>query len=316
MARRAPCAPVGTVRYWAQLARLALRLRRARPDVLLPYTTAPNVACGLVWRLTGAGACVWNQRDLGIDRLPGWLERRAVRSVSAFVANSRTGADYLMRALSVPAEQVHVVRNGVSAGVRRRRPSQSMACPVGVREADLVACMAAHLHRAGITRQCSAHGASSDSSGLVQDAAPFWLLAAPDNTHERLGGHGPGARRDARGTPVGAARRLTGLRVRPAEGRIARVTACAPSLFLVRSPRSTSLRRWRLSGRPWFEQFSGLEAVVPLQRGRPSPAVERVSRTGRTGLPNYGRAPAAASNDVARTKPSCHIVSGYALGPR
>jgi hypothetical protein len=31
---------------------------------------------------------------------------------------------------------------------------------------------------------------------------------------------------------------------------------------------------------------------------------------GRTDLPSYGRAPAAASNDVARTKPSCQILSG------
>ena len=46
------------------LARLAVRLRRFRPDVLMPYTTRPNVLCGLVWPTTGASICVWNQRDL------------------------------------------------------------------------------------------------------------------------------------------------------------------------------------------------------------------------------------------------------------
>ncbi|HEY6039126.1 MAG TPA: glycosyltransferase, partial [Kofleriaceae bacterium] len=47
------------------LHRLARELRVAHPDVLLPYTYFSNVIAGLVWRRTGARACVWNQRDAG-----------------------------------------------------------------------------------------------------------------------------------------------------------------------------------------------------------------------------------------------------------
>ena len=186
-------APVGTLRYWGQLARLALRLRRARPDVLLPYTTAPNVACGVVWRLAGAGACVWNQRDLGIDRLPGRLERRAVRSVSAFVANSRTGADYLVRTLSAPAERVHVVRNGVSPPTGGASRIEWRA-RIGARDADLVACMVRTCTEPRITRQCSARGASSSSSGSVRASRPSGPRGPPRQHARPAGGPRPGAR--------------------------------------------------------------------------------------------------------------------------
>ena len=54
----------GRIAKARSLAGLALRLRRLRPDVLLPYTSRPNVLCGLVWRVAGASLCVWNQQDL------------------------------------------------------------------------------------------------------------------------------------------------------------------------------------------------------------------------------------------------------------
>src|SRR5216684_8228660 len=60
------------------LAKLAWILRRARPDILLSYTLIPNIACGLVWRWTGAQVCVWNQRDEGIASFGSTLERRSI----------------------------------------------------------------------------------------------------------------------------------------------------------------------------------------------------------------------------------------------
>jgi hypothetical protein len=53
-----------------QLRGLVTRLRRLQPDALLPYTSRPNVLCGLVWQATGASLCVWNQQDL-IRAVPG-----------------------------------------------------------------------------------------------------------------------------------------------------------------------------------------------------------------------------------------------------
>jgi hypothetical protein len=99
------------------LVRTAGRARAARPDVLMPYTHPPNVLCGVVWRLARAGACIWNQRDAGMQRLSGRLERIAVGNVSSVVSNSGSGVDFLTGELGVPRAGIHLVDNGVECCV-------------------------------------------------------------------------------------------------------------------------------------------------------------------------------------------------------
>jgi glycosyltransferase involved in cell wall biosynthesis len=126
------------------LARFARLLRQARPDVILPYMEMPNLTCGLVWRLTGARLCVWNQRDDGIARIGTRYETLATRLTPRFIANSVHGADYLVKTLGVQPERVHVVHNGVElappeadrAAWRRR---------LGICNDCFAACMVANL---------------------------------------------------------------------------------------------------------------------------------------------------------------------------
>jgi glycosyltransferase involved in cell wall biosynthesis len=96
-----------------RLPRLAMLLRREHPDILLPYTTGPNIGCGLVWRLTGARACIWNHRSAtgGLTGRP--LERLAIRLASAVIANSSHAAAFLHRVLGAREDRVHVIHNGV-----------------------------------------------------------------------------------------------------------------------------------------------------------------------------------------------------------
>ena len=84
-----------------------------QPDVLLPYTSLPNVLCGVVWRIIGARACVWNQRDEGRE-LPEsrWLAA-ALKNVSRVISNSRQGADFLATHRGVAKERIDLVFNGV-----------------------------------------------------------------------------------------------------------------------------------------------------------------------------------------------------------
>jgi glycosyltransferase involved in cell wall biosynthesis len=137
-----PADPIGKLH---SLARLAWALRRARPDVILPYTMRPNVLCGLLWRLAGARLCVWNQRDAGLQRMGPRLERHVVARVPRFVANSLPARDFLVNELGLGADRVRLVSNGVElapplesrAGWRRR---------LGLGERDFAACMVANLH--------------------------------------------------------------------------------------------------------------------------------------------------------------------------
>ena len=135
----------GPLRWPLMIVRFARILRRARPELLLPYTAFPNVMCGLAWRLTGARLCVWNQRDegrgLGSPAVP-W----AVRNTPLFLSNSNLGRDFLVSSLGVAPRRVRVVRNAVALDPPREDRAAWRA-RLGADESSLVACMVAHLQR-------------------------------------------------------------------------------------------------------------------------------------------------------------------------
>lgn len=137
----------GRARKAQTLSRLALRLRRLRADVLMPYTTRPNVLCGLVWRLTGASVCVWNQRDLSVStKFSAEVVARAARRSSLLVANSMVGREYLVSRLGVQPERVCVVFDTVelSSPVMSRLEWRARH---NVPADAVAATMLAHFHR-------------------------------------------------------------------------------------------------------------------------------------------------------------------------
>lgn len=127
----------------------ARELRRARPQVVLPYTMYPNVLCGAVWRSSGARLCIWNQRDEGRGRVSGrirhWFEQKAVRQTPRFISNSQHGADFLQETFGVASAQITVVRNGVqlAAPLQSREEWRQ---ELGVDDDCLLACMVANVH--------------------------------------------------------------------------------------------------------------------------------------------------------------------------
>lgn len=135
----------GKMRTLATLAGIALDLRRSRPDVLLPFCDVPNVACGLVWRYTGATTCIWNQRDVLPYTLGDDLARRAARNTPALVSNSHHGAAHLVDELSTPDGRVSVIANGVElpAALASR---VAWRARLGADDDDFVVCALAHFH--------------------------------------------------------------------------------------------------------------------------------------------------------------------------
>ena len=127
------------------LARVALTLRRARPDLLLPYTFVPNVVCGLVWRWAGARACVWNQRDEGRMPFVGDWARSAVRRTPMFISNSEVGAEFLRADLRVDLSKIRVIQNGVSLTPSLDDRS-AWRTRLDIDDECFVACMVANLH--------------------------------------------------------------------------------------------------------------------------------------------------------------------------
>lgn len=128
------------------IARLGSQIARWQPDLVVPYCRVPNIVAGLVWRWTGAAGCLWNQRDTGLDLGASRLERWAVRSVPAVVANSHHAAQRLAKLFRL-RQPIHVVPNGV----RLEPPAASRAAwrrRLGANERCLVAVMVANIHRA------------------------------------------------------------------------------------------------------------------------------------------------------------------------
>ena len=128
-----------------ELRKVARLLRHARPDILLPYTSIPNVVCGLVRQRTGARLCVWNQRDEGIFSLDAKWQHRAADRTLQFISNSHGGARYLIEKLNVDPAKVRVIPNGIEVlppQFDRRKWRKRLE----IDEKSFVACMVANLH--------------------------------------------------------------------------------------------------------------------------------------------------------------------------
>lgn len=120
-------------------------LRRAKPDLILPYTFGPNVVCGSVWKWTNASSCVWNQRDEGIVALDSPPVHWAAQATPRFISNCDTGAQFLIEKLGVDFEKVTVIPNGVET-VTAEMDRSAWRQRLEVDDQAFVACMVANLH--------------------------------------------------------------------------------------------------------------------------------------------------------------------------
>jgi glycosyltransferase involved in cell wall biosynthesis len=117
-----------------------------QPDVLLPYTTLPNVLCGVVWQRIGASACIWNQRDEGIGLTDSKWHNLALKNVTHFIANSRTGVEMLVTQHGVPREKIELIFNGVALPAPRQTPGD-LRRALGLFDASFVAVMLGNITR-------------------------------------------------------------------------------------------------------------------------------------------------------------------------
>jgi glycosyltransferase involved in cell wall biosynthesis len=92
------------------LFKMILFLRKLQPTILVPFTYEPNVLMARYWKLTGANACIWNQRDVGLYFEETGAELRALKNCSAWVANSPASAAFLNK---YAVKQIHIIHNAV-----------------------------------------------------------------------------------------------------------------------------------------------------------------------------------------------------------
>jgi glycosyltransferase involved in cell wall biosynthesis len=186
------------------LVRVCRSLRRARPDILLPYTFGPNIVCGLIWKLTGARACVWNQRDEGIVPFSSPSVRWAAKRTPRFISNCEPGARFLIEKLNIEAAKVTVIRNGIES-VTPELDRHAWRERLAVDEHCFVACMVANLHNnkdhptllrawRKVINECGANGRSAMLvlAGRHDGAYESLVSLANDlkiHEHVRFAGH-------------------------------------------------------------------------------------------------------------------------------
>lgn len=141
-----PCQWYRIHRQLGELLKFARRLKRAKPDIILPYIHVPNMACELTWKFSGAKVCVWNQRDEGLLADGNLWERLAVRMTPCFISNSGTGKDFLVRKYRIDPARISVIHNGIELGdaVEDRKTWREK---IGVPEDHFLACMVGNVHR-------------------------------------------------------------------------------------------------------------------------------------------------------------------------
>jgi glycosyltransferase involved in cell wall biosynthesis len=108
-----PNSRFGILKY-IRLINFIFLLRKLRPNVLMPYTTYPNIYTSLIWKYTKANYCLWNQRDEGIELYVNRSTTRAVNNASGYIANSNSAKKYLINAFNVTSSKVAVIHNGLS----------------------------------------------------------------------------------------------------------------------------------------------------------------------------------------------------------
>jgi len=99
------------------MAKSCLKLLRyfwhQRPRVIIPFTYWPNLLCGLIWRLTTAKVCIWNQRDEGRGMRHSRLENVVLKNVSGIISNNLEGKLFLETNFNISNNKVKIIHNGV-----------------------------------------------------------------------------------------------------------------------------------------------------------------------------------------------------------
>ncbi|MBJ6802449.1 glycosyltransferase family 4 protein [Geomonas propionica] len=165
------------------LVRLARELRSLTPDVILSYTAIPNLACGNVWRSTGARLFVWNQRDEGLLLNRKLWHRRAVSSTDFFIANSGNAKSFLIDTYPLGGKRIEVVHNGVEECLPQGSREEWRA-RLDIAADRLVGCMVANFHPFKDHATLIKAWAEVVAGSGEPTAAPILLLAGRNDVGE------------------------------------------------------------------------------------------------------------------------------------
>ncbi|MBL4606012.1 MAG: glycosyltransferase family 4 protein [Flavobacteriaceae bacterium] len=108
-----PLSASGNFKYLKRRVKIALfglKLRKHKPNIIIPYLNPPSIIASLCSKIAGAKTTFWHHR--GVDYYRGdLLEQKAISKTKVFIANSENGKKELEERLKVHSEKVFTIPN-------------------------------------------------------------------------------------------------------------------------------------------------------------------------------------------------------------
>lgn len=108
-----PFSTGGKMKYWKKRVKIALfgfKLRKHKPDIIIPYLNPPSIIAALCYRIAGAKVTFWHHRGPDYYRNDR-IESAAVKRTKLFIANSDGGKEELEEVLGAKKERTYSVPN-------------------------------------------------------------------------------------------------------------------------------------------------------------------------------------------------------------
>ena len=134
-----------TIASWPGAALFAWYLRKSHIQILLSFTTYPNLISSLAWRWGGVKLCIWNQLDEGKGFKGRRIEKFAFRRASCFVANSPTGVTVLEK-YGISPDKISIIPNGIELN-KPQKNRGTWRKQFNLTEDIFIACMVATLSK-------------------------------------------------------------------------------------------------------------------------------------------------------------------------
>lgn len=108
-----PLSAAGKFKYLKRRIKLflfGLKLRRHKPDIIIPYLNPPSIIASLCYKIAGAKHTFWHHRGVDYYRNDA-LEKRAAKHTPLFIANSEYGTLELQKKLKINSDKIHLLAN-------------------------------------------------------------------------------------------------------------------------------------------------------------------------------------------------------------
>jgi len=108
-----PLSASGNLKYLKRRIKIALfglKLRKHKPDIIIPYLNPPSIIASLCYKISGAKNTFWHHRGADYYRNDK-LEHNAVKKCPLFIANAPNGKKELISKLKSPIELTHFLPN-------------------------------------------------------------------------------------------------------------------------------------------------------------------------------------------------------------